>query len=333
MKTYSYRDAPLRVFGVLDLDKKDGFCRLNPPLLEALPNLSFLGRRCPGARLCFRTDSKKFTVHMQLESMSPDLGIGIFGCQSGAVFIGQRSTSNFVGVVYPKNYEELSFSRTFTKRGEMEEITIFLPRNEVLVDIRIEVEDGARVEAPTPYQYGPVVFYGSSITEGGCGAGFNSYEALLSRWLDMDFYNLGFSGNARGEQVMADFIAGIPDMRVFVLDYDHNAPTVAHLEETHEPFFKTIRAAHPHLPILMMTRPRAVYTEDDKKRREVVRRTYENAVAAGDRLVRFIDGETFFGTEDRTLCTVDNIHPNDLGFYRMATVIRPVMEELLALSE
>lgn len=333
MKTYSYLDKPLRVFGILDFEEKGRFCRLPDALIEALPNLSFLGRRCPGARLCFRTDSRKFTVHMQLEGMTPDLGIGIFSCQSGSVFIGERSNAHFMGVVHPKNYEQLSFSRTFTKSGEMEEITIYLPRNEVLADIRIEVEDDARVEAPTPYRHGPVVFYGSSITEGGCGANFNSYEALLSRWLDMDFYNLGFSGNARGEQVMADFIAGIKDMKVFVLDYDHNAPNVEHLEKTHEPFFKTVRAAHPNLPILMMTRPRAVYTETDKARREVVRRTYENAVASGDRLVRFIDGETFFGTEDRSLCTVDDIHPNDLGFYRMATVIRPVMEELLALSE
>ena len=59
---------------------------------------------------------------------------------------------------------------------------------------------------------------------------------------------------------------------------------------------------------------------------------YENAVAAGDTLVRFLDGETFYGDVDRELCSIDGVHPNDLGFYRMAAAIRPVLEELLLIS-
>ena len=131
---------------------------------------------------------------------------------------------------------------------------------------------------------------------------------------------------------MADFINGI-DMGVFVYDYDHNAPNLTQLESTHEPFFKRIREAHPDLPILMMSRPKCLYEERDKARRSVIRATYERAVAAGDKRVRFLDGETFFGTVDADLCTVDGTHPNDLGFYRMATVIRPVLEELIGMVE
>ncbi|MBQ8551546.1 MAG: hypothetical protein IJ428_01895 [Clostridia bacterium] len=50
----------------------------------------------------------------------------------------------------------------------------------------------------------------------------------------------------------------------------------------------------------------------------MIRATYNNAVAAGDKNVYFIDGETFFGDTDREFCTNDRIHPNDLGLYRMA---------------
>ena len=50
---------------------------------------------------------------------------------------------------------------------------------------------------------------------------------------------------------MADYINTI-DMGVFVYDYDHNAPTVEHLANTHKPFFDRIRQAHPDIPILMM---------------------------------------------------------------------------------
>ena len=70
---------------------------------------------------------------------------------------------------------------------------------------------------------------------------------------------------------------------------------------------------------------------DAAERRAVVEETYRQALAAGDRHVRYIDGETFYGETDRDLCTIDTTHPNDLGFYRMATVIRPVIEELLGI--
>lgn len=41
----------------------------------------------------------------------------------------------------------------------------------------------------------------------------------------------------------------------FVMDYDHNAPTLEHLIETHEPFFKIIREKRPNLPVVMVSRP------------------------------------------------------------------------------
>ena len=42
-----------------------------------------------------------------------------------------------------------------------------------------------------------------------------------------------------------------------------------------------------------------------------------------------IDGETFYGDTDRDLCTLDGIHPNDLGFYRMALAVEPLLKKLL----
>jgi len=78
-----------------------------------------------------------------------------------------------------------------------------------------------------------------------------------------------------------------------------------------------------------MTRPAEVYTDDFRARREVVRATYCAAVDAGDKNVYFIDGETFYGDSDRNLCSFDDCHPNDLGFFRMASVVRPVLEGIL----
>ncbi|MBO7525461.1 MAG: hypothetical protein J6T42_01515, partial [Clostridia bacterium] len=49
--------------------------------------------------------------------------------------------------------------------------------------------------------------------------------------------------SARGETSMTDYIKTL-DMSVFVMDYDHNAPSTEHLKNTHEPMFRAIRDAN-----------------------------------------------------------------------------------------
>ena len=330
MPTYSLFDKPLKVWGIPFFEEKKALVRLPDEVIEKLPNLDHLGRRCPGARLAFKTDSPSFTVRVVLKTLTVDIGMSIYACQSAQVMLGERKDARHLGVVNPPDYETKDFKKTFKKSAEMEQVTVYFPRNEQIETIEITIEEGAKIEEPTPYKYEkPIVFYGSSITEGGCCCNStNAYNAILSRWLDFDYINMGFSSSARGEMAMADYISSF-DMGIFVYDYDHNAKNVEQLEKTHKPFFDRIRKSHPELPILMMTRPAEAYTEEMKARREVVLATYHAALAAGDKNVYFIDGETFYGEEDRNLCAVDDCHPNDIGFLRMALVIRPVLEKML----
>ena len=169
--------------------------------------------------------------------------------------------------------------------------------------------------------------YGSLITQGGCASRPGmSYQSIVSRKFNCDYINLGFSGNAKAEDEITDYIKNL-EMSVFVLDYDHNAPTVEHLKNTHEKMFKAVRNAHPDIPVIMMSRPKHFLTEEEKERRKVVETTYNNAVASGDKNVYFIDGSLL--TE---LCkddgTVDNCHQTDFGFVSMANAVSRVMENL-----
>ena len=91
-------------------------------------------------------------------------------------------------------------------------------------------------------------------------------------------------------------------MSMFVYEYDYNAPTVEHLEKTHKPFFDIIRKANPTLPILITTYPKYRYNDEDCKRRDVIKKTYDLAVSNGDKHVYFLDGETFVG--ERNECGV-----------------------------
>ncbi len=328
--TYTMFDKPLKVYGVHAFEQTHILERLPAELREKL-NIVRLGRRTPSTRVAFRTDATEFTLTIALEALVVDRGMAIYASQSASVWLGRGENSRFIGLVHPTGYDETTFSATFKKSADMEDVFILMPRNEIICNMELTVPDDAHVEAPTPYRYSKkVLFAGSSITEGGCCASpANAYTALLSKWLDFDYYNYGLSGNFRGQPELADFFATFDDVGVFVLDYDHNSPSAAELELTHEAFYKRLRALHPEWPILMMTAPNYRHMDKADERRAIIRRTYDNAVAAGDDKVYFIDGKDFFGEDDVYNCTVDTIHPNDLGFYRMAQHIRPVMAKIV----
>ena len=117
-------------------------------------------------------------------------------------------------------------------------------------------------------------------------------------------------------------------MSVFVYDYDHNAYRAADLEQTHERMFLEIREARPDLPIVIMSRPRHCLLEDDARRLEIIKATYQNALARGDQKVWLLDGPTLMqlcGNEG----LVDGIHPTDLGFFSMANALIEVLQEIL----
>ncbi|HML49120.1 MAG TPA: SGNH/GDSL hydrolase family protein, partial [Clostridia bacterium] len=152
--------------------------------------------------------------------------------------------------------------------------------------------------------------------------------ALLARFLDADFVNLGFSGNAKGEPEMARYIAGM-EMSAFVLDYDHNTPNPEHLERTHGPFYDIVRQAQPDLPIVLVSSPNSDTLKEGTQRRAVIRATYDRALAQGDRKVYYVPGDALLGRDHRECCRVDGTHPNDLGFMRMAETILPALAAAL----
>ena len=157
-----------------------------------------------------------------------------------------------------------------------------------------------------------------------------SFENVVTFNMD-EYCNLGFAGSAKGEDAIVEYMAGL-DMSVFVCDYDHNAPTPDHLRATHSKLYHAIRAAKPEVPILLVSMVphwQPEFVAQIPERKEIIRATYEEALAAGDRRVAFIDGETLFDGDTDGVCTVDGCHPNDLGFTRMARHIGAAIENML----
>lgn len=210
-------------------------------------------------------------------------------------------------------------------------LTINLPLYGGINELTIGLSKGATVEAPLPYAHEkPIVYYGSSITQGGCASRPGTcYQAFICRDLKTDYVNLGFSGNAKGEDAIVNYMAGL-DMAAFVSDYDHNAPTDEHLEATHYKMYEAIRAKNPTIPYIMISRPNgSILNPTVVNRRSIIMNSYLKALANGDKNVYFIDGYSFFNGGDRESCTVDGTHPNDLGFQRMGKVIGEILKTAL----
>ena len=155
---------------------------------------------------------------------------------------------------------------------------------------------------------------------------------MISQRYNLNYINLGFAGSARGEEEMVEYMAGL-SMLAFICDYDHNAYGLELLSSTHLPMYKTIRQAHSDIPYIIITRPDYFNNpEDNDKRNEIMYNTYSYAVNNGDKKVYYIDGKTLYDGDYYHNCTKDFAHPNDLGFYRMATVIGPVIAKVLGIN-
>src|SRR5205823_11246646 len=90
----------------------------------------------------------------------------------------------------------------------------------------------------------PVVFYGTSITQGGCASRPGMvHTAILGRRLDRPVINLGFSGNGKMEPELAALLAEL-DPAVYVLDCLPNL-NAQEIRERVGPFVRTLRQARP----------------------------------------------------------------------------------------
>jgi len=281
-----------------------------------------------GARVRFVTDSLFVAVKIQYA----ELAHNDVTPSSGSMAINMYVDGEFGGVFrLPDGFSEDHFEGIQQlKNPGKHVITLFMPTHSQIETLLIGVSKGASILPAPDYKYErPVVFYGSSITQGtGCSRSGMTYPAQISRMLDMNFLNLGFGGLAKGEPAMAEYISGL-DMSIFVYDYDFNALT-AQLAETHEPFFKIIRERQPNLPIIMISRPSSFRSgdEDTAKRFAIIKKTYDNAIAAGDKNVYLINGLDFFG-ELKWECLVDGVHPSDFGYNLMAKKLSPLIKDLL----
>ena len=316
------REEPFTIHGVVWSEGK--FRRMPREIAEQVSDgVKSLHQCAAGGRVRFVTDSPFIAIKAEIPGKGFMAHFALTGSGGFDMYADDVYVKTFVP---PYNYAGGYQGIIPLPDRKRRVITINFPLYSHVGNLFIGIAADAVLEKAPAYRHAlPAVFYGSSITQGGCASRPGTcYQAPISRHFDLDYVNLGFSGNAKGEDAMIDYLASLPTS-LFFLDYDHNAPTVEHLAATHEKLFLAFRATHPTTPVIMMTRPKAYLTEEETRRRAVVEATYKNALANGDRNVYFIDG-----TALTALCgnegTVDNCHPTDYGFAAMAKALIELIE-------
>jgi lysophospholipase L1-like esterase len=215
------------------------------------------------------------------------------------------------------------------------EITLYLPLYMPVKVLGIGLDVEAHVQPAKPFAAGaPLVFYGTSITQGGCASRPGmSYQAILGRMLNLDFVNLGFSGNGRGEPELAHAVASINALCI-VVDFAQNN-SLESLTQAYAPFLEVLRSAHPETPVLVIT---PIYGAQEswsrdpwlEGMRELIRQVAAKRIAAGDRYIQIVEGTDLLGPS-RGDGLVDGTHPNDLGFQWMAEGLAGRITKMLSL--
>lgn len=333
---YTIPCEPFDLYGVFYEKENERFVRMPSDIADKLnENIAYLNKHTSGGRIRFSTDSKSIAVIVKYSSLWEGNNMPLI-CSSGFILLeetdgGYKHVKTFVPqhTCFGKE-NHVGFSQSCNGlSGEMKNYILFFPLYNDVESLTVGLDKDAAVSHGKRYKnVKPVLYYGSSITQGACASRpDNSYQAIISKRNNIDYINLGFSGNAKAEPVMCDYLAGI-DCSVFVCDYDHNAPNKEYLQETHYSLYKDFRAKQPETPIIFVSKPDIEHDLDVQKRFEIIKATYDKARESGDKNVYLIDGRTFFEGEDRNACTVDGCHPNDLGFFRMANVIYGKLEEI-----
>ena len=300
---------------------------------DAVANLAAM---TAGARLRFSTDSDYVVIHAEIEGAEKNPQSSTVTTIGFDLYQVENGVCRFNTIMAPSQGEGKSYveSRVRLNSG-MKDIIINFPLFAKISSACVALREGCEVTFGGEYRYQkPIVFYGSSIVHGvGAGRPSSNYPSIVARRLDSDFINLGFSGAAKAEPAILDYICGL-DMSVFVYDYDHNAPDAEYLAKTHFDGYQRFRSAQPDTPVIMASK--VDYYADivsNEKRREIILESYRRGLEAGDRHLYFVDGKTIYDPDYLNESTADGCHPNDAGYLAMAKTIGETVKKAMSESK
>jgi lysophospholipase L1-like esterase len=291
-----------------------------------------------GIQAKFCTDAAEISVRVQLLMPSNMENMSAIGQSGVDLYFWNETVSEFCLLDvsrfdFHQDHYEVSFGHFHDekKRSYLLNLPLYMGAVEVLMGINDEA-----VIVPEEFgQKGRIAVYGTSIIQGGCVSRPGMLITnMLSRWLDQEFLNFGFSGAALSEQSVAAIIGSRPDLELLIIDIEANAGTSDLMEKRLPTFLAEFRKSYPSLPIFLVSRTTFALDHYDENRihlrsfyqdwlRKQVRRWRKEG-----QNIHFINGSVFFPKQDADY-TVDGVHPSDLGAFVMAKAYYKQIKKVL----
>ena len=253
---------------------------------------------------------------------------------SGVDLYGRDETGAWcwLGIGRPEEFPDVCCRIAGDLDGRKRDYLLYFPLYNGVESLEIGVAADAAFAGSKPRSDRPIVFYGSSVTQGGCASRSGmAYTAILGRWLNRPAINLGFSGNGQMDLAIAELLTEL-DAQVYFIDCLPNM-TAEMLTERAEPFVEAIRSVRAETPIVLVedrTSPSARFTssaaERHKTSRAALQAAFDSLQRSNVRGLYHVTGQGQLGPDSEG--TVDGSHPNDLGFWRMAKAFHGVLKGL-----
>ncbi len=221
--------------------------------------------------------------------------------------------------------------------GKMHEYMIYLPLYDGIKWLKIGVDKMAKITKPavnSPRRDMKMVFYGTSITQGGCASRTGMVvTSILQRQLNVECINLGFSGQGRLDHFVARAMAKIPDVAAYVIDPVSNCKTEM-VDSLAVKFVNILLEGSPNSVVFLVEGQ--VYASEPYDTKQQLKMPETNRMLHAKFLelkqqhpdrVFYIDRKDLIGPDGEG--TVDGAHLTDYGFVMQAAKFRPYIEAVI----
>lgn len=291
--------------------------------------VSYLATNSSGLQVRFKTDSRRIFLRV-LQNGVFDMKNMTFMGQCGFDLYYKEEDSDefrFMNSGFP-NYIDTKKYITILggfKDSKIREYIINFPLYSTTTQLEIGLEENS-VVYPTEFKNkGRIVTYGTSILQGGCVSRPGlSVTNMLSRYLDQEVLNFGFSGAGLLENEIGEVIANISkDIKILIIDAEANAGCDTWMYDRLEGFLNKFYELYPGLKVIIMNKTKMTIDKyiarnkriklfNDKFLKNIVKKYRKK----GFKIMFFNNYNIFklpYLNEDEF--TVDGVHPNDIGMY------------------
>ncbi len=277
-----------------------------------------LSKSSSGISVRFLTNSSSISVKWELHNDSKMNHMAETGIKGIDLYCKINNAWQYINTARPTGKNN-TFLLINNMKEEVREYRMYLPLYDGVNSLEIGIDSLSKIEKALHSNRKPIVFYGTSITQGGCASRPGmAHTNIISRKLNVDCLNFGFSGNGKMESTLVDLFSEI-DASLYVMDGSNMIP-----EEIHKnaiPLVEIIRKKHPSVPIVFVERLLAEKASLDDSAKNVIKKLnfalkteFEKMKKQGYKNIYYIDNKGAIGEDHEA--TVDGVHLTDLGFLR-----------------